>query len=161
MTNRVQGPPLVHSRLINTLSLGLFSSKELSYGCRSALDQCYEQCRQTAAKQTGPCLEKPATTPAPPGSDRSPNGGLRWGPRGPLYYKTGPQGVSLLLFSISHTVIPLSLDCFSIRAAVSTSASLIRSADLFSCVCLRVITTAILMWSVCVCVSTADCKSPA
>lgn len=91
MTNRVQGPPLVHSCLINTLLLGLFSSKELSYGCSSTLDQCYEQCRQTAAKQTGPCLERPATAPAPPDSDRSPNGGLHWGPWGPLTTKQAPK----------------------------------------------------------------------
>lgn len=97
MTNRVQGSPLVHSRLINTLLFGLFSSKELSSGCSSTLDQCYEQCRQTAAKQTGPCLEGPPLYRLPQGwivrlmevSAGAPN------------HQTGPQGFNLLRSSIS------------------------------------------------------------
>lgn len=42
---------------------------------------------------------------------------------------------------------------------VLTSASLVRSPNLSTCVCLHVITVYILIWSACV--STADCKSPA
>lgn len=92
VTNRVQAFPLVHSAL-SILLLGLFSGKELSYGCSSTLDQCYEQCRQTAAKKTGPCLE----SPAPPGSDRFTNGGLCRGPQGPLTTKQAPKDSPPLL----------------------------------------------------------------
>lgn len=133
MTNRVQGTPLVHSRLIDVLPLGLFSSKELSHGCSSALNQCYEQCRQTAAKQSGPCLERPSTAQAPQGLDRSPNGGLHWGPRGPLATKQAPKDSEPLpsLLRLFGCHLPISRLFLGPHGCIDL-APLIRIAEVFS-----------------------------
>lgn len=81
MTDRVRGPLHQSTPALSIRRRSAYSgAKSFPMAAPPKPDQCYEQCGQTAAKQTGPRLESPDTAPAPPDSDRSPNGGLHWGP---------------------------------------------------------------------------------
>lgn len=89
--------------LIDTLLPGLFRTKELSYRCCSTLDQCYEQCRQTAAKHTGPCLESPPPHWLPQ-AQIVPLMEVSTGASGAPNHQTSPQGFTPFLSSISPSL---------------------------------------------------------
>lgn len=93
----------------------------------------------------------PASAPAPPGSNRSPNGGLRQGPRGPLTTKQAPKD-STPFSPRCHPPIPQSF--LHPHGGIDLRLFNQRLTSPHVCMCLHVITTSILMWSV----STADCK---
>lgn len=83
MTIRVQGPPPLHPCPVDTPLLGPFSSKELSHWI-NAVSYAGENRRAPASK-------RPSAASAPPALDRSPNGGVHRGPRGPLPTKQATE----------------------------------------------------------------------
>ena len=94
----------------------------------------------------------PASAPAPPGSNRSPNGGLHQGPRGPLTTKQAPKD-STPFSPRCHPPIPQSF--LHPHGCIDLLLFNQRLTSPHVCMCLYVITPSILMRNS---VSTADCK---